>query len=58
MKMTSLFDIIKKNVIIIKYKSRIVIKTIARELGISKNTVKSYIRYYDQTYHNFPFSSN
>lgn len=43
-----MIDIIKKNEIIIKYKNGLGIKTIARELGISKNTVKSYIRDYEQ----------
>lgn len=43
-----MIDIIQKNEIIIKYKNGIGIKTIARELGISKNTVKSYVREYDE----------
>ncbi len=43
-----MIDIIKKNEIIVQYKNGLGIKTIARELGISKNTVKSYIRDYEQ----------
>lgn len=41
-----MITIIQKNEIIVKYKDGLGIKTIARELGISKNTVKSYIRDY------------
>lgn len=43
-----MIDIIQKNEIIIKFKSGLGIKTIARELGISKNTVKTYIREYEE----------
>jgi len=41
-------EIIKKNEIIIKYKNGLGIKTIAKNLGISKNTVKSYVREYEE----------
>jgi transposase len=41
-------NIIKKNEILIKYKNGLGIKTIARDLGISKNTVKTYVREYNE----------
>ncbi|HHX67961.1 MAG TPA: IS21 family transposase [Gallicola sp.] len=41
-----MITIIQKNEIIVKFKDGLGIKTIARDLGISKNTVRSYIREY------------
>lgn len=47
MEVMKVINIINKNTIIVKYTNGMGIKTIARELGLSKNTVKKYIREYE-----------